>query len=398
MRRRRVLVLNQFALPRSAPGGTRHVELFERLEDWETVILAGRRSLLDQSAVVDHGSLRTVPVTPYTGNGVSRVANWLSYTLMALLRGGVRRRLAVVYGSSPHLGAAAAGLIIARLHRAPFVLEVRDLWPRILLDAGMLTERSALYRALRRLELSLYRRADAIVVLAKGAGWELECDGVDLDKIHFLPNGADPSDFAVETDRAQLRQRHGLNGTVVVYAGAHGPANGLELVLDAAQALAGTNARFLLVGDGLAKADLMADARRRGLDNVEFRDPIPKQDIPDLLAAADIGLHCLADLPLFRHGVSPNKLYDYMAAGLPVVTNTPGEVAAMVDEAGAGEAVGPREIAAAVARMAGLEPEVLAKLGDNGRSWMTQHRSRTALADQLATLLDQVTTAGRPGR
>ena len=340
--RRRVLVLNQFALPRSAPGGTRHVELFGRLQRWRPVILAGRRALLNQSRVADEGILATVPVTPYSGNGVSRVVNWLSYTLAAFVRGVARRPVDVVYGSSPHLGAALAGLAIARIHRARFVLEVRDLWPRILLDSGMFAESSLVYRALRRLELFLYGQADAIVVLAKGSGWELECDGVDPAKIHFLPNGAEPADFVVDADRNELRRRYGLEGTVVVYAGAHGPANGLDLVLDAVEDLGDTDVRFVLVGDGVAKADLMADARRRRLGNVEFRDPIAKNEIPLLFAAADVGLHCLADVPLFRHGVSPNKLYDYMAAGLPVITNTPGEVAAMVDEAGAGEAVGSR--------------------------------------------------------
>jgi len=393
MTSRRVLVLNQFALPRSSAGGTRHVEVFGRLQGWQALVLAGRKALLNQSTVADEGILRTVPVTPYSGNGISRVVNWLSYTIAAFVRGVARRPVDVVYGSSPHLGAAVAGLAIARIHRARFVLEVRDLWPRILLDSGMFTESSLIYRALRWLELFLYRQADAIVVLAKGSGWELECDGVDPGKIHFLPNGAEPADFIVETDRRVLRDRHGLDGTVVVYAGAHGPANGLDLVLDAAEELTDTDVRFVLVGDGVAKADLVADARRRGLTNVQFRDPIAKSEIPSLFAAADIGLHCLADVPLFRHGVSPNKLYDYMAAGLPVVTNTPGEVAAMVDDAGAGEAVDPEGIAMAVRRLLSLDAEVLAKLGANGRSWMADNRSRTALATELEHLLIEVDQA-----
>ena len=153
--------------------------------------------MLDQSFVPDEGILRTVPVTRYSGNGLSRIVNWASYSAMALLRGVARRPVDVVYGSSPHLGAALAGLIIARLHRARFVLEVRDLWPRILLDAGMLAETSLIYRSLKHLERFLYRQADTIVVLAAGSGWELECEGVDPNRIHFLPNGAEPSDFTV---------------------------------------------------------------------------------------------------------------------------------------------------------------------------------------------------------
>ncbi len=222
----------------------------------------------------------------------------------------------MVYGSSPHLGAALAGWLIATVRRAPFVLEVRDLWPQILADSGMLPETSLVYRGLKVLERFLYRRADAIVVLARGSAGVIAGEGIDEAKIHFLPNGAEPADFEVDEPRKELRQELGFEGIVVVYAGAHGPANGLDLALDAAEKLADTKARFVFIGDGVAKAELMADAEARGLANVEFRDPIPKAEIPRVFAAADIGLHCLADVPLFRHGVSPNKLYDYMAAGV----------------------------------------------------------------------------------
>jgi glycosyltransferase involved in cell wall biosynthesis len=386
-RQRSVLVLNQFAPPRSAAGGTRHVELFERLRDWDPLILAGRRSHLEQSLVRDEGALRTVPVTRYSGNGSSRVVNWASYTAMALLRGLFHRRWDLVYGSSPHMGAALAGWLIATAHRAPFVLEVRDLWPQILVDSGMMTERSPVFRTLKSLERFLYRRADAIVVLAKGSVDAILDEGISGDKLHFIPNGADPEDFEVSQDRAVLRERFGFDGTVVVYAGAHGPANGLDLVLDAAERLTGSDITFVLVGDGVMKQELQDEAKRRGITNVDFRSPIPKAEIPQLFAAADIGLHCLADIPLFNHGVSPNKLYDYMAAGLPVITNTPGEVAAMVKEAGAGETVDPDDIASGVRTIQALTAEERAALGCNGRQWMTENRSRRALARKLNSLL-----------
>ena len=386
-RPRRVLVLNQFAVPRSLPGGTRHVELFERLSHWSPTIIAGRRALSGQRKVADEGALVTVPVTSYSGNGSSRVINWLSYTAGALMRGGICLDIDVVYGSSPHLPGAVAALILAGRHRSRFVLEVRDLWPQILVDTGALAADSLLYRALKWLERFLYRQADAIVVLAQGSVEAIAAEGIDRSKIHFIPNGADPEDFEVAADRDELRDRLGLAGTVVVYAGAHGPANGLDLALGAAAELRDTDARFVFVGDGIAKRELMAQAAQLRLDNVEFRDPITKSEIPQLFAAADVGLHCLADIPLFHHGVSPNKLYDYMAAGLPVVTNTPGEVASMVDEAGAGEAVGPNEIAVAVKRLMALEPDERRAMGDRGRAWMASNRSRRALAASLEELL-----------
>ncbi len=168
-----------------------------------------------------------------------------------------------------------------------------------------------------------------------------------------MPNGSDPAMFAVDDDRDTLRQRYGMTGFAVVYAGAHGPANGLGLVLDAAEQLQNDapDVEFVLVGDGVDKEALVAEAAQSGLTNVRFLDPIPKSEMPGLLAAADAGLHVLADVPLFRYGVSPNKLFDYMAAGLPVVTNCPGEVEAIVTSAEAGIAVEPDEIDVAVRKI-----------------------------------------------
>ncbi len=383
MKCKRVLVLNQFAVPRSMAGGTRHVELFEKLTEWDVTIIAGRRSLSGQQLPRREGSLLTVPVTPFTRNGWSRVVNWLSYAVGAFASGLFRERPTVVYGSSPHLLAATTAFALAKIHRARFVLEVRDLWPQILVDSALIPETALVFRLLKFLERFVYRRADAIVVLAEGSIEAICAEGIDRSKIEFIPNGADPDDFEVAKLRTELRAKYELSGTVIVYAGAHGPANGLTQVLDAAEELRDTDAVFLLVGQGVLKQELVEETHRRRLTNVQFRDPIVKTEIPELFAAADIGLHCLADLPLFHHGVSPNKLYDYMAAGMPVITNTPGEVAALVEEANAGEAVGPNEIALAAKRLLSLHPDTRSKLGQNGRDWMASNRSRQALAHRL---------------
>ncbi len=390
MKSRRVLVLNQFALPKSRGGGTRHVELFGRLEQWEAKIIAGSRHYFDQEPVPAEGILETTPVTRYEGNGLGRVVNWASYSAGALVKGLLQRHLDVVYGSSPHMGAALAGLIVARVRRVPFVLEVRDLWPQILAEAGTLNENGRAFRALKGLERSLYRAADKIVVLAEGSAVAIEAEGIDPSKITFIPNGADTSDFEVADSRASLRARWGFDGFCVVYAGAHGPANGLDLVLDAAEELkaACPEVSFVLFGDGVAKAGLVEQAAARGLENVVFRDPVPKAEIPSILAAADAGLHCLADVELFKTGVSPNKLYDYMAAGLPAITNTGGDVAAMVERAGSGVAVAPGRIADGVLRLVEASADDRVQFARNGRAFMEAERSRTAMAAKVEALLD----------
>ncbi len=388
--RRRVLVLNHFAAPRDSPGGTRHVELFSRLERWETTVLAANRNLLARGRQGRDGVLETVWALPHASGHASRVLSWLTYAGSALAAGALRGPVDAVYASTPHLPAGLSGWALARLRRVPLVVEVRDLWPQVLADMGHLRPESMAFRAMKAAERFLYRRADAVVVLAAGAAADVVADGARADRVVFLPNGADPDDFTVDADREALRRVWGMDSTVVIYAGAHGPANGLDRVLDAAADLARTapQVTLWLVGDGVAKPALQEEARRRGLANVVFRDPVPKRDMPALLAAADVGLHTLADVPLFSRAVSPNKLFDYMAAGLPVVTNTPGEVAAIVERSGAGVAVPPAGLAEGIRRVATASAEERARWGAAGRRWLAENRSRTKLARRLERLLD----------
>ena len=391
---RRVVVLNHFAAPRGAPGGTRHVELFGRLQGWDATVISSRVNYFTRTPTrLDDALYRTVPVLPYKGNGPARVLNWLSYAVTCLVAAARLPRPDVVYASSPHLLTGLAGWLLARARRAHFVLEVRDLWPVVLVEMGQLSERSRLYALLKRLEVFLYRRADAVVVMADGVrGVLVDQEGVPAARVHLVPNGADPSDFAPTASKEELRARYGLRGTVFAYTGAHGPANGLDLVLDAAAAVAREHpeVRFLLVGDGVAKEQLMARAAREGLSNVDFRAPVPKDEMAALLGAADVGLDVLADIPLFRYGVSPNKLFDYMAAGLPSITNTRGEVAALVDEAGAGLSVAPDGLSDAVRRMATSTQEERQAWGASGREYIGRTRSRTALAGKLERVLDEL--------
>jgi glycosyltransferase involved in cell wall biosynthesis len=426
---RRLLAMNHFANPLDAPGGTRLIELSERLDGWDTTIIAASRNLFTRSSTRSprrrgrarrttgprRGSApvgtdrpgaphppdyRTVWTTPYTDNGAGRVVNWMSYALVALVVGWRQPRPDVVYASSPHLLTGLSGWVLARARGVPFVLEVRDLWPQILADTGRLSPDSGHYRAVKRLERFLYRRADAIVVLTEGVAREVADTPahrighrrIDPAKIHLIPNGADPADFEIDTPRQALRRRFGFDGVTFVYAGAHGPANGLDFVLEAALELRDDqpDAQFVLVGDGLSKAGLVARAAELGLDNVRFLDPIPKNEIPALLSAADVGVHVLGDLPLFLYGVSPNKLFDYMAAGLPVLTNTAGEVGDLVKGQDAGVVVGPAGLAGGVRQIVAAGEAQRAAWGANGREVMSATRSRSLMAARLQAVLDHL--------
>lgn len=392
-RRPRVLVLNHFAAPRGEPGGTRHVELFSRLTGWEYLIVASDRNHLSGARVPTTRGFATVPTTSYSSNGLQRILNWISYAVAVILFSFKVGRLDVVYASSPHLLTGLAGWLIARLRRRPLVLEIRDLWPQILVEMGQMSATHPVYRLLVTLENFLYSAADHIVVMAPGTENELRQRGVPAQKISYIPNGADPEDFIPSAPRDELRRKYGFHRLTAIYAGAHGPANGLDLLLDAAARLVEIPLTIVLVGSGVAKPQLVERVKAEGLKNVRFMDPVPKTEIPDLLHAADIGLHVLADVPLFQSAVSPNKVFDYMAAGLPVLTNSQGVVGNWVLTSGSGVVCPPASIHDGMRALADADRRMM---GHNGRTWLSAHHSRSLMATRLAAVLAGADQQGAP--
>lgn len=408
--------VNQFALLPADGGGTRHFEVGRELVGlgWDVTIVASdyhllkrtytRRSGPDDRAPVAESvegvNFRWLWAAPYQHNDWRRARNWLSFHRSVRAAHTALPRADVVIGSSPQLFAASAAERLARRRGTPFVLEVRDLWPESLVAAG--GRKGPAYHALARVASRLYERAERIIVLAGGSATYLAERGIDPDKIVHVPNGVDvhlvrpratePPAPAVESPKGHER--------TLVYAGAHGPANGLDVVLDAGALLAARNTpvRFMLVGDGPAKAALGADAERRGLRNVEFRAPVPKQELATLLAGADGGLMLLRDSPLFAFAVSPNKLFDYLAAGIPVVCNVPGEVGALLAESGGGlqaDDASGAALARAVERLLDVPPATRREMGRSGRAWVERTHSREVLGRRLDDALRSLISAPR---
>jgi len=377
-------------------AGTRHVEMMSRLHGWEYLIVRASHSKIGDARAASSKGFLTIPSTPIRGRETDRIVNWISYALNSALKQAFRPPPDIVYASSPHLLAGVAGWSLARRWNVPFVLEVRDLWPRVLLDMNRLDESSLAYQVLQRMESFLYSEADRLVVLAEGSRRYLLDRQVDPDRITLIPNAADPNDFLVTEDRASLRQRFGMSRFTFVYTGAHGHANGLDRLLRAAKSL-DDRADVLLVGDGPTKKALRDQAEDERLANVRFLDPIPKDQIPSLLKAADAGVHVLDDVALFHYGVSPNKVFDYLAAGLPMLTNVPGEVGEFVTRSGGGIAVGSDGLADGMKEISSMTQESLAKMSLAGKRHMGEHQSRTIMTERLQGMLDALVWSPRGG-
>jgi glycosyltransferase involved in cell wall biosynthesis len=293
----------------------------------------------------------------------------------------------VLFATTTPLTVGIPGIFARWLRGKPFVFEVRDLWPELPRAMGVIRNPLVLW-AMGVLEWASYRSAHRLVGLSPGIVEGIAQRGVPRERIASVPNGCDLGIFAGEAQPWRPPQVRATD-LMAVFAGTHGIANGLDAVLDTAAELKRRgrgDIKLVLIGQGKLKAGLQARAARDGLDNVVFHDPVNKAKLAGLMAATNLGLQTLANVPAFYYGTSPNKFFDYIAAGLPVLNNYPGWLANMIAEHRCGFAVPPdNPIAFAEAlEKAAADRDALIAMGQRGRALAENHFDRIKLADRWA--------------
>jgi glycosyltransferase involved in cell wall biosynthesis len=321
---------------------------------------------------------------------VHRVFSFFSFMASSFLLGLKVRQVDLIWGTSPPIFQGVTAWSLARLKRVPFLFEVRDLWPAFAIQVGVLRN-PLLIRLSNGLERFLYRRADRVMVNSPGFIQHVRSRGAR--RVELVPNGVDTHMFDPYASGIAFRQEHGLEGRfVVLYAGAHGLSNDLGVVLQAAQRLADRpDIGIVLLGDGKEKPALMAQAQELGLSNLFFLPPMPKARMAEALAAADACIAILKPIPLYAT-VYPNKVFDYMAAGRPVILAIDGVIRQVVEQAGGGFFTPPGDAAAlsqAILRLA-QDSQGARQMGLNARSYVETHFDRAALAGHLAEIVEQI--------
>ena len=411
----RIWILNHYALPPDRAGGTRHYEFGRILAGWghEVTIFASSFSHFSRAEerLVPEERLRVqvingvrfvwIRTIPYQRNDWRRALNMASYAA-GVLR--VQHRFArpdVVVGSCVHPLAVAAACLIGAARRVPFVFEVRDLWPQLLVDMGALKDKGVAVRLFREAERFLYRRARAIITLPPKAADYIAPLGIPKEKINYIPNGiADYDQVApVVNDSAarlvakikELRQSGHL---VAGFIGSHVRANGVDTLVRAARVLHDRgihNIELVFVGDGLEKEKSLRLAESLALRNVLFWESLSKQCVPAVLDALDVTLFSLHDISVYKYGLSCNKIFDYLASARPIVsacaiTDTP------VSASGGGICVpsgSPEEIADALVKLASMSTQERHAMGERGKQWVYRHHGATALAGRFLDALMQ---------
>jgi glycosyltransferase involved in cell wall biosynthesis len=401
----RILYIHQFFAMRDSSHPTRSYEFARRMvsQGHEVTMVtggsrlpAGYREKLFSRFEVDGIDVRSVR---------GDYSNYMSYprrivAFALFIFGGTWLALRaprpdVVFATSTPLTVAVPGYIASRLRRRPYVFEVRDPWPDAAFQMGALSRTSPLGRLSKLLERFTYRKADAVVGLSPGMVDFILAEDTDPAKVFMVPNCSDLDLFHPGEKDAGITQRYALQGRFVVgYTGAVGPANAVHVIAEAAALLKSEgrdDIAILIAGDGKRAPQVRAMKEELGLDNLHLLGSVPKHDVPALLRSCDVLLAHLAKVPVLYTG-SPNKLFDGLASGRPIIVNSPGWTKPLVVDNDAGLFVEPedaRALADAILTLAD-DPAAVERMGRNARRVAEEKFSRDEQADRLIEVLEGV--------
>jgi len=393
----KVLLIHQAFQPESGAGGTRHFEFGKAFVKHgnEFVVVASNVNYMDakrddqRRTTLSGVDVVRVRIPHFIHKGyLWRCVAYVVYMLNSFWAGIREPKIDLVMGTSPSLFQATSAALVALFRRKPFLLEVRDLWPDFAIDMGVLKSKVLIILA-RWVESFIYWRADHILVNSPAYVDYMHDRGIDSRKVSLIPNGVDPAMFDVDADGGRIRQELGLEDKfVVTYAGAIGQANDFLTIVRAAERLADDpEIRFLILGGGKAEGKVKQLIEGKGLTNIVMPGTRPKSEMSEVLAASDICVATLLNIPMFKT-VYPNKIFDYMAAGKPIIMGIDGVIRAVVEKSDCGRFITPgddQQLADSV-RWMKENFDQAQEMGRRGRCYVSEHFNRDVQSAEFLKL------------
>jgi len=366
------------------------------------LVYDGYRALSYREEVLDEIIVHRCPMYPAANRGVvRRSAAFLALPASQLvLAPWCVPDIDLVLATSPQILTGVAGVGFARMRRVPFFLEVRDLWPESIVAVGALPATHPVVRALERLEHHLYNAARGVVVTAESFIRHLEHHGVARSNVALVPNGVDTRLFSPERAPAAIRERLGIpaNAFVVLFCGVIGLAHDVGLLARAIARMRSDEVErdndmpvhAVIVGDGADRHNVASEIHGLHVeDRVHLLEPVPRDHVPGLLAAADASIVLLRDHATFR-GVLPSKMFEAMAMRRPIVLGVEGEAKALVERAGAGLPFRPGDagdLVRCIRCLVQIGAAARERLGQNGAAYVAEHHDRDKLGHTLERFL-----------
>lgn len=395
-----ILLINQYSYPPGRSNWRRHFDLFKNFskKNYNIDIVCGsfihdrREEILDK--VEKYRLINSEGIKYHVLSGISyrsklvRMLSMIQFFFKVLFFSKkLKEKPDIIYASSPHPFNGLAGMYLARRYKCPFILEIRDLWPETWLAMGATTKKSLLYKVFAYIEKILYKNADKIVTLTANKEYYISI-GVDEKKVEIVSNGVDLEKYdslTQEENSIKLLE----NKFNILYTGAYGTANCLEIILEAAKLIKNEDIVFNFIGEGEKKEELIKKANAYKLENVKFYPPINKNLIPSTLKKADATIVVAKNTTLYKYGISFNKIFEYFASSKPIIFS--GNIANdMIEDANAGisvEAENVDKIKEAVLTLYRMTKEKREVLGKNGRKYVEENYDTKILSKKIEKII-----------
>ena len=400
-----ILLIHQAFAAVNEPGGTRHHEFARYLANsgHQVSIIASPISYLTgkgkQNRAVEFDMdgriaiYRAYTYPAFHKSFIHRLFSFISFMISSFVISLRIRNVDLVWGTSPPIFQSFTAWLVSKLKRVPYLLEVRDLWPAFAVAIGVLKNKILIKLSLL-LEKFLYWQADKLIVNSPGFIDHIEKKGGK--NISLIPNGADPSGFTRIDPKITKESLGWRDKFIFLYAGAHGISNDLSVILHAAKLLEEKKeVKFVFLGDGKEKLNLIDLAKSLHLSNVQFLNPVPKTNVIDYFHASDVCIAILKPLDLYKT-TYPNKVFDYMAASKPILLAIDGVIRDVVESAECGQYCQPGDpdaFAASVIQMVNHHNQ-MEKMGLHGRNYLEQHFNRKTISEKFIFIIEQMGIKG----
>jgi len=396
-----ILLIHQAFAALNEPGGTRHHEfarfLAERGHQVSIIAspvsyLTGKNTINKQVETEMEGKISIYRAYTYPAlhkSFVHRLYSYFSFMISSFFISMKIKNVDIVWGTSPPIFQSFTAWLVSKLKQVPFLLEIRDLWPAFAIAVGVLKNKILISLSLW-LERFLYHHADKIIVNSPGYLEHVRLKGGQ--SVTLIPNGSDAAAFS-PANTIQIRKKLGwADKFILLYAGAHGMSNDLPTILQAAKMIEDNEKiSIVFIGDGKEKNNLITLAESLKLSNVDFLNPVPKNKIFEYLQSSDVCIAILKPIELYKT-TYPNKVFDYMAAGKPIILAIDGVIREVVESANCGlfcEPGNPHAIANAILEMCHNRKE-LEIIGERGKVYLEHNFDRIMIAEKFTDMIEKI--------
>lgn len=404
MNKKNIWLINQYSYPPGNSGWRRHFDLFRcfNRNKYNIDIICGsflhnseKRHLLKENVKEDfieeegikYHILRVMSYSKHVDRLIAMIQFFFKVVFFSkkLLK---ESKPDIIIASSPHPFNGLAGMYLSKKYKCPFIIEIRDLWPETWVAMRATTRKSILYKVFAYIEKKLYINADKIITLTANKDYYTSI-GIDEKKVEIVSNGVDLESYDYNLKKYKSPLVFSKDRFNILYTGSHSQADSLDILIEAAKLLLNEKIEFHLVGEGVVKNDLKKLVQKYNLNNVKFYDVVKKYEIPSLLREGDAVVMLLRDTTLYKYGMSPNKMYEYLASSKPIIFSG-NVVNDMVKEANAGisvEAENGEKIKEAILSLYNISNEEKEKLGKNGRKYVEKNYDTKLLSKKIETII-----------